>query len=281
MTKYAVFTMDVEDFADIYCLRKKNKERYPSMMDGFVAYLDLLDKYQIKADFFVLADRIEKDRQFLEEALKRGHNLALHGLHHELPSNETNEEFVTQITEAKRLVEEAFAIKIQGFRAPGFSVRQDEIERLPSLGFLYDASQQNYRLGTFGAQFDTSSFKSVREGILIHDGLYEITMPQSEVHPLKGLPIGGGAYCRIPPHRFVKHVVEKTIKRTDLYVFYCHPFELSQIKIPHVGILGPLNYVYLHHRKGFMRRIEEIIAFLRKDNYEFVTYEELLKRIEA
>ena len=33
MNKYAIFTMDVEDFSDIYCLRKRKKQTFPSMKE--------------------------------------------------------------------------------------------------------------------------------------------------------------------------------------------------------------------------------------------------------
>ena len=70
--------MDVEDFSDIYCLRKKDRSKFPSMMDGFYNYLNLLEKYEIKADLFVLGNRLKQDEVLLKEAVKRGHTIALH-----------------------------------------------------------------------------------------------------------------------------------------------------------------------------------------------------------
>jgi len=281
MKKYAVFTMDVEDFSDIYCLRGKSKEAFPSMMDGVGVYLDLLEKYHIKGDLFVLANRLDKDREILKNAVERGHRIAVHGFSHELPSNETKEEFADHIAKAKMLIEESLSVHVQGFRAPGFSLRQDEVDILPQLGFRYDASEQDYKIGTYGANLDTSSFVEIRESILNREGFYEIKMPKSIIHPLKGLPIGGGAYCRIPPYSFVKKAVKTTIGKKSLYAFYCHPFEVSKVRIPRVGFLSPLNCIYLHRRKNYLKKIEDIIKILIEEGYEFVTYEELIDSISA
>jgi peptidoglycan/xylan/chitin deacetylase (PgdA/CDA1 family) len=279
MNKYAIFTMDVEDFSDIYCLRKRKKQTFPSMMDGLENYLALLEKYHIKADLFVLADRLKKDEVYLRDAVKRGHTIALHGYSHELPSNETIDVFKQHIIEAKTLLEKTFNVTIQGFRAPGFSLRQDEADLLPKLGFCYDCSEQDYKLTTYGADLDTTTYQEVYENVLAKDGFYEVKMPKSIGHPLHGMPIGGGGYLRMPPYHFVKRVIAKTVAKKNLYVFYCHPFECSKLKTPYVGPLGPLNTLYLNRRKNYLKHIEDIIQLLQKEGYTFVTYEELLAKI--
>ena len=278
MTKYAIFTMDVEDFSDIYCLRKKDRSKFPSMMDGFYNYLNLLEKYEIKADLFVLGNRLKQDEVLLKEAVKRGHTIALHGFHHQLPSDESTTEFIKNISTAKALVEQTLGLTIKGFRAPGFSLRQDEVDALPKLGFTYDCSEQDYKISTYGASLNTKAYQEIYESVLAKDGFYEVKMPQSTGHPLHGMPIGGGGYCRLPPYHFVRRVLQKTLKEKSVYVFYCHPFECSQVKTPRI-LLGPLNSLYVNRRKHYLDHIEEIIQILKKEGYTFLTYEELLEQI--
>ena len=54
MSKYAVFTMDVEAFCDTECLKNKGLENYNQMFDGITNYMALLERYDIKADFLLL-----------------------------------------------------------------------------------------------------------------------------------------------------------------------------------------------------------------------------------
>ena len=75
MKKYAIFTMDVEAFCDTECLKNKGLESYDQMFDGIDNYLALLDKYNIKADLFIVANIADQIQDKLENAIKRGHKL--------------------------------------------------------------------------------------------------------------------------------------------------------------------------------------------------------------
>lgn len=275
--KKACFSMDVEDFSDIYCLRHKDTSKCPSMMDGFSRFLDLLDKYQIKATFFVLANRLSLDHDILMEAIKRGHHIGLHGYEHCLPSDQSYEDFVAKTKKAKAMIEKDLGITIHGYRAPGFSLTQKQMNALPALGFSYDASEQDYPLTTYGSAIDTSSFKTVEESVLRKGDFFEIKMPNSIGHPLYGMPIGGGGYLRLPPAHFVKRVVGKTLKAKHFFAFYCHPFEISEKPTPKVGYMGPLNLMYVKRRKHYFSLIENLICLLKDDGYSFTTYEDIVK----
>ena len=68
MSKIAVFTMDVESFTDIECLKNiKFKEDY-NVNDGIKNYLDLLNKYNIKSNLFVLSSFIDSNKEILKDA---------------------------------------------------------------------------------------------------------------------------------------------------------------------------------------------------------------------
>ena len=44
--------------------------------------LDLLDEYDIKATFFVVADVVDNYPGLVESIVERGHEIGCHGLHH-------------------------------------------------------------------------------------------------------------------------------------------------------------------------------------------------------
>ena len=89
MKKTAFFTMDVESFRDISCLQKNPRAEYDAFrIEGAICdYLDLLDKYGIKATFFALCSSLEHTGEYLKRAVKEGHEIALHGLCHDIPAH--------------------------------------------------------------------------------------------------------------------------------------------------------------------------------------------------
>ncbi|MCQ2742395.1 MAG: polysaccharide deacetylase family protein [Bacilli bacterium] len=279
MRKFAIFTMDVEDVTDSFCVKEQGTN--VSMMDGFSLYLDLLDKYEIKGTFFALASRIEKDKDILLEAIKRGHKIALHGNTHDKVSEMNVEDFKKEIIKGKSQLEEALGVTIKGYRAPGFSIRQEEIDSLSELGFSYDSSIQDYSLSNYGADYDLSSYTEVFDSVYKKDDFYAVKMTLSTGHPLNGLPIGGGGYLRMPPKLFISRVLRKTLKDRHLYIFYCHPFEVSSKRAPNFKGISPLGWAYLRRGRGksFVRRIEKTIKALKKEGYEFVSFDELIKNV--
>ena len=50
--KYAVFTMDVEEFNDTECVANSGQQVTQDMLDGLDEYIRLLEKYEIKATMF-------------------------------------------------------------------------------------------------------------------------------------------------------------------------------------------------------------------------------------
>ena len=130
MSKIAVFTMDVESFTDIECLKNiKFKEDY-NVNDGIKNYLDLLNKYNIKSNLFVLSSFIDSNKEILKDALKDGHKIALHGYDHTSPSLLNDNDFKNSIIKAKKHINELLNIEVDGYRAPCFSISNSKFSIL-------------------------------------------------------------------------------------------------------------------------------------------------------
>jgi peptidoglycan/xylan/chitin deacetylase (PgdA/CDA1 family) len=67
---------DIDDFF------KKWKGRYDYLTDPTKRVLDMLDEFDIKATFFVVADVVEHYPGLVESIVERGHEIGCHGLHH-------------------------------------------------------------------------------------------------------------------------------------------------------------------------------------------------------
>ena len=275
MKKYAIFTMDVEAFCDTECLKNKGLESYDQMFDGIDNYLALLDKYNIKADLFIVANIADQIQDKLENAIKRGHKLSIHGLSHTAPLLLSVNQFKEDIALAKYKLEKMFNTKVLGYRAPCFSLDDTRLDILKEIGLTYDSSYLNHPVTYHHGNIKISRFTSISKGIYIKDNFYEFAIPKVDK-----IPIGGGGYIRLFPWSFVNRKLKKYIKNNDLYIFYLHPFEVSNVEIPKIKRLKDYDKFYLKRNKGqeYLKRNEKIINVLKDNDFEFITFEELIEK---
>ena len=279
MKKTAFFTMDVESFREISCLQEKPRVEYDNFRIEHTIgdYLDLLDKYQIKATFFVLCSSLAHTKKYLLRAVKSGHEIALHGLTHAIPAHMNREELKQQLAEGKALLEGEFDTKVIGYRAPCFAENDEVIDVIRELGFTYDSSRLDIKISycRAGAQFE--GFEQVCDGILRKDGFYEIS-PCKVKTTFGIMNISGGGYVRLAPYSIVKGGIKKFLKSSDYYMFYCHPADMFQEKPPRLTGISPFNQHFIKAgRKNFLHRTENIIKLLIENGYSFSTMRDFIK----
>ena len=282
MKKTAFFTMDVESFREISCLREHPCEAYDSFRieHAIGDYLDLLDRYDIKATFFVLCTSLEASREFLTRAVKSGHEIALHGLSHEIPAQMDGEERKRQIAEGRALIERELDTEVIGYRAPCFAVTDEVIDVIRGLGFQYDSSNLDIKMSYIrtAARFD--GFERVSGGILKKGGFYEFS-PCKTKTVCGMMNVSGGAYLRLAPQTIIQGGVKKFLKTSDYYMFYCHPADVFQNELPRLKGLSPFQAYFVNAgRKKFLRRVEKIIKMLIDSGYSFSTMRDFVKNIQ-
>lgn len=279
--KYAVFTMDVEKFADTECLRSAGIQVDADLLDGFDEYMELLDKHGIKSTLFVVGDLASQVADRLRPHIARGHSVALHSYTHIAPMMESVEQFRENLCRAKDQFRELFDVDVKGFRAPCFSMDRQRLSVLQELGFHYDSSHLGYEPARHTVKLDLENYSQLRKGIFRQDGFYEFGLPTEKVF-FSPYPIAGGGYVRLSNWGFIKTLIRHYIRRNDYYVFYLHPFELTKEKVPYFKQLKPYDKYYM--KTGIERykwRIEQIILMLKKCGYEFVTFEQLVQLMNA
>lgn len=67
--------------------------------------LDLLDRYGIKATFFLVGDNVRKHPELFEELRRRGHSYGNHTMHHLQGFKVTSRAYMRDITEADALID--------------------------------------------------------------------------------------------------------------------------------------------------------------------------------
>lgn len=279
MNKTAFFTMDVESFRDISCLQENPRAEYDDFRieHAIGDYLDLLDKYNIKATFFVLCSSLEHTGEYLARAVKSGHEIALHGLSHDIPVLMDREELKRQTAEGKALLEKEFNTEIIGYRAPCFAVSDEVIEVIRELGFKYDSSYLDIKLSYYRAAARFNGFEKVCDGVIEKDGFYEISACKTKTS-FGAMNISGGGYLRLAPYSTVKRGLNKFLKTSDYYMFYCHPSDIFKDKPPKLKGISPLDaYFVKAGRKNFLHRTENIIKMLIDGGYSFSTMRDFAK----
>lgn len=273
--KLAVFTMDLEHFVDTGCVRESGAQINEDMLDGLDEYIALLERHGIKATLFAMCPAAEQLQDKIKKYLKAGHTLALHGEEHIAPMTMSGEQFVRHIGAAKEKLEKMFGTRIRGYRAPFFSLDNRRLEMLKEMGFDYDSSRLAFQKRNYAGQIDVEGFEKLSEGAYKRSGFYEFGVSCQRFMGIP-VPLSGGGYVRLGNWGFVLTMLAEYLQKSDYYVFYLHPFELSRHKVPHVPRLKLHDQWYLSVGLHTYRyKIEAIIRLLKKKGYEFVTFEQM------
>lgn len=273
--KYAVFTMDVESFADTECISALGLQVDADLMDGFDEYLKILDQYNIKSTLFVVGDLGTSTLNKLYPHIQNGHSLALHSFSHIAPVSVPINKFREELQRAKLRLQELFQTDVVGFRAPCFSMDKEHLDVLQELGFRYDSSHLDYSPARHTVKLDLQNYEPLRKGIFRNRNFYEFGLSKEKVFGFP-FPISGGGYVRLSNWGFIKTLIHHYIHKNDYYVFYLHPFELTKQQVPFLKELKSYDKYYIKQGiRNYGKRVEQIIRMLKKDGYQFVTFEEL------
>jgi hypothetical protein len=106
--------------------------------------LDLLDRYQTKASFFIVGEVAEQNPDLVRSISQRGHEIGCHTFSHSLLWRLDEGLFRKELVHFHFVIEKILGeIKIKGFRAPCFSLDNKSkwaLKVLSDFGYQYDAS---------------------------------------------------------------------------------------------------------------------------------------------
>lgn len=229
------FTIDLEDyFHTEVATRAVSAHTWDSMPSRVRAsmpkLLDLLDAHDTRATIFVLGWVARKYPALIREAARRGHEIACHSHYHRPVFRLDRETFEEDTRVAKQTIEDAIGTRIYGYRAPSFSITPGAewaFDVLSELGFQYDSSVNPVRHKFYGNPDAPRAPYYVSRGRLL-----EIPIATWRIGGVN-LPIGGGAYLRLLPGRFVeaglRHLNNSEFRSGT---FYVHPWEIDALQPP-------------------------------------------------
>lgn len=159
----------------IWRIKHKNRRVvYLTFDDGPVPevtpwVLDLLDKYNIKATFFLVGDNVRRSPALFEEIKRRGHSWGNHTMHHLQGMKVTSRRYMRDLTEADMLINSSL------FRPPHGLLRWKQANGIKTHYniVMYDLVTRDYSRKLNGEQVLDNVKRFTRNGsiIVFHDSL--------------------------------------------------------------------------------------------------------------
>lgn len=272
MKKYAIITMDVEDWYHTY-FPEMDVDRSQSLLDGLDVALDIMDQKGIKGSFFVVGEIADMLADKIIKMDKNGHDIACHNWVHLRPVTFSIDDFKEQLLKAKHKLESILNHPVSGYRAPSFGI-DDEHLAVVIENFKYDSSKIKPQKSAKYGDLHLKDFKEVFPCIHKKGNFTEFEVSTQKFGSMNML-LGGG-YIRMLPWFFMKSMTSRYLKTGQPYVMYIHPIDLSPKPMPKVEGISFDRYLRTHIGRGDMvRRFKAVIKMLEDAGYEFVTFEQL------
>jgi polysaccharide deacetylase family protein (PEP-CTERM system associated) len=120
-------SVDVEDWFQVGAFEKViDRADWDSLehrvANNTSAVLDLFAAADVKATFFTLGWVARRHPALMQRIVAEGHELASHGLDHARVFTLGAERFAADLSESRKILEDAGGVAIKGYRAPSFSI---------------------------------------------------------------------------------------------------------------------------------------------------------------
>lgn len=222
-----ILTFDLEEWYLEKILHNGRAFRYQQFDETFAKVLNELDKLGIKATFFCVGKLALDFPLVVREIAMRGHEVGCHSNEHTWLNKMTEEQLQRDTSEAVKALEDVSGQKVVSYRAPAFSITQQNkwaVNVLSTCGIESDAS-------IFPTNRDFGGYKGFPQDtpcIIKHEGATLKEYPISLTSILgKTMAYSGGGFFRLLPY----WLVSKTMKKRDYNICYFHLNDLIKQKI--------------------------------------------------
>lgn len=270
-----VFSVDVEDYYQVGAFAKMiapvDWENYESrVVNNTIRLVEMLDRRNIKATFFVLAWTAERHPDLVGKIAASGHEIASHGYAHQAVYTQNEEAFRDDVRKSRNILREQSNQTVIAYRAPSFTITSK-------------TPWAHRVLAEEGYRYDSSVFP-------IHHDLHGNPNAPSDIHRIEteagtliefppaivkfwgqNIPAGGGGYFRFFPYAMTARMLRSINAKGKPFIFYIHPWEIdpNQPRIPG----APLKSRFRHYinLKTTERKLEKLL-----DSFTFTTLGDVL-----
>jgi len=225
-------TVDVEDYFHVSgfsgCIQRSEWDSYPLRVGTATGrLLDLFDRNQVRATFFVLGWVAERLPGLVREIAQRGHEVACHGYSHELIYRQSPEVFREETLRSKALLEDLVQVPVRGYRAASYSITERSrwaLDIIAEAGFIYDSSifpVHHDRYGIPGSPEYPHELETPGGARLV-----EFPLSTARILGYR-LPVAGGGYFRLYPYALTRLGLRQVNRNNMPFIFYLHPWEVD------------------------------------------------------
>lgn len=204
-----------EDWDKLECRIERNVDRI----------LELFAEAGATATFFTLGWIGERYPTLVRRIVSSGHELASHGFAHQRADRQDEKVFFADICRARAVLEDCAGKRVNGYRAPCFSVGPENLwafDALVRAGYRYSSS-------VYPVQHDRYGVPNAPH-FAFHPlaGSEFVEIPVTTVRRFgKRWPCGGGGYFRLLPYSLSVRNMRAAAKSGQPCIFYFHPWEID------------------------------------------------------
>ena len=273
-------SIDMEDWFHAELVRSRLEKAWPKRrIEWAIApILTLLQRYNVRATFFVVGDVMRHHPELIGRIWEEGHEIGCHGWSHRPLWTLDPERFAWELEEYDRDAAGIVPVdEIVGFRAPTFSLDERTswaIDILREHGFRYDSSIFPVRTYLYGLDGCPSiPYRPTGEELTCdHEGQDFIEFPLTACR-LGGfaVPVSGGFYLRAMPLSILQRLLARVNAQQRSFVIYLHPWE-ADVETPRVEGMSLMNrFVTYYNTKSTLHKLEVLLQ-----NFSFVPLREVL-----
>ena len=265
-------TIDVEDYFQVsafapYIARDQWDSRECRIERNVDRILGLLADSSTSATFFTLGWVAERYPALIRRIVDSGHELASHGHGHQRASDLTPTAFLADVTRAKKLLEDTGGVGVKGYRAPSFSIGEDNLwafDCLVEAGYVYSSSVYPIHHDHYGMP-DAPRFAHRRA-----NGLLEVPITTLRAFD-RNFPSSGGGYFRLLPYAMSRWMLRRVNSEDrQSAVFYFHPWEIDVDQPRVAGIDARTRFRHYLNIDRMESRLQMLLGDFRWDRMDRV-----------
>ena len=266
-------TVDVEDYFHVSAFEENITRADWASLELRVErntyrLLELFEQYNVKSTFFTLGWVAERYPQLINRIISEGHELACHGYEHIRVTEQTPDQFRTDIIRTKKILEDLGGKEILGYRAASYSINTENLwahDILAEEGFKYSSSVYPVKHDLYGIpDAPRFSYQPIKGSDFLEIPISTIKFGQ------KNIPCGGGGFFRFYPYMFSKWAFHHINSSNQSAIFYCHPWEIDPKQPRQEGLNFKTKFRHYLNLHKMEQRISCLLTDFNWDTMENV-----------
>jgi polysaccharide deacetylase family protein (PEP-CTERM system associated) len=254
-------TIDVEEWFHICGVGPElSPERWPALPSRVAAntrtLLDMLDRRQVRATFFVLGYVAERFPELIHEIVAAGHEVGSHGHMHTRVYEMTPDAFAADLDRSVAALRDAGAPPTTSFRAPEWSINDRSLwalDALASRGFRIDSSMAPLRMVGSVRYPQSMHRRTTRAGSLVE------CPPMVSRRWGQNVPGGGGWGLRMLTPAAALSELDRRARAGQMSILWVHPWEIDDDP-PKIPLPWSRWFAHYFRLNGFRARLDAILA---------------------